>query len=109
MKVYVKDENNNAKNSTKFSNYIRNVLIEDGKIMVSLDITSLYTNVPMIDALTYFVINDNQFTRKTAILQDKFLDLINLVLIATWYTFNSKFYQKMMALQWGDQHLQPQK
>ena len=30
MKAYVKD-NNNAKNSTKFSNYIRNVPIEDDK------------------------------------------------------------------------------
>ena len=101
MKAYVKDENNNAKNSTKFSNYIRNVLIEDGKIMVSLDITSLYTNVPTIDALTYYVINGNQFARKTAIPQDKFLDLINLVLIATWYTFNSKFYQQTDGVAMG--------
>ena len=101
MKAYVKDENNNAKNSSKFSNYIRNVLIEDGKIMVSLDITSLYTNVPVIDALTYYVINDNQFTRKTAIPQDKFLDLVNLVLIATWYTFNSKFYQQTDGVTMG--------
>ena len=32
--IYVKDENNDAKNSTKFSNYIRNVPIEDDEIMV---------------------------------------------------------------------------
>ena len=29
-----------------------------------------------------------------AITQDKFLDLLNLVLTTTWYTFNSKFYQQ---------------
>ena len=51
FKAYVQDENNNAKNSTTFSNYIRNVPIEDDEIMVSSDATSLYTNIPIIDTL----------------------------------------------------------
>ena len=34
LKAYVQDENNNAKNSTTFSNHIRNVSIEDDEIMV---------------------------------------------------------------------------
>ena len=67
IKAFVKDENNNAKNCTTFSNYIRNVPIEDDKIMVSLDVTSMYTNVPIIDTLNInkdYVNNDDQFTRK---------------------------------------------
>ena len=111
LKTYVKHENNNAKNSTTFSNYIRNVPIEDDEIMVSFDVTSLYTNIPIIDTLNIikdYVHSDDQFARKTAIPQDKFLDLVNLVLTTTWYTFNSQFYQQLMALQWEDQHLQPQ-
>ena len=70
LKAYVQDENNNAKNSTTFSNYMRNVPIEDDEIMVSFDVTSLYTNIPIIDMLNIFkdyVNNDNQFTRKAAI------------------------------------------
>ena len=93
----VKDENNNDKNSTTFSNYIRNGPIEDDEIMVSFDITSLYMNIPIIDRLTIikdYVNNDDQFTRKKAIPQDKFLDLIHLVLTTTWYTSNSQFYQQ---------------
>ena len=50
LKAYVKDENN-TKNSTTFSNYIRNFPIEDDEIMVSFDATSLYTNIPIIDML----------------------------------------------------------
>ena len=42
----------------------------------------------------YYVNNGNQFTRKTAIPQYKFLDLVHLVLTTTWYTFNSQFYQQ---------------
>ena len=53
-----------------------------------------------------YVNNVDQFTRKTAIPQDKLLDLVNLVLTTTWYTFNSRFYELMM-LQWKDKHLHP--
>ena len=99
-----KDENNNAKNSTKFSNYTRNVPIEDDEIMVSFDVTSLYTNIPIIDALNIikgYVNNDDQFTRKTAIPQDKFLDLVHLILTTTWCTFNSQFCQQTGGVAMG--------
>ena len=97
LKAYVKDQNNKTKNSTTIFNYIRNVPIEDDKKMVSIDVTSLYMSIPITDTLNIikgYVNNDNQFTRKTAIPQEKFLDLVNLVLTATWYTFNSQFYQE---------------
>ena len=58
-----------------FSNYIRNVSMENDEIMVSFDVTSLYTKTPIIDTLNIikdYVNNDDQFTRKTAIPQDKF-------------------------------------
>ena len=70
-----------------FSNYIRNVPIEDDEIMLSFDVTYLYTNVPIIDTLNIikdYINNDDQFTRKTAIPQDEFLDLVHLVLTTTW-------------------------
>ena len=65
--------------------------------MVSFEVTSLHTNIPIIDTLNIindYVNNDDQFTRKTAIPQGKFLDLVDLVLTTTWYTFNSQFYQQ---------------
>ena len=91
-------------NSTTFSNYIRNVPIEDDEIMALFDVTSLYTNIPIIDTLNIikdYVNNDDQSTRKTAVPQNKFLDLVNLVLTTTWYTFNSQFYQKTDGVAMG--------
>ena len=38
---------------------------------------------------------------KTAIPQDKFLDLVHLVLTTTWYTFNSQFYQQTDGVAMG--------
>ena len=72
--------------------------------MVSFDVTSLYTNIPRVDTLNIikdYVNNDDQFTRKTAIPQDKFLDLVHLVLTTTWYTFNSQFYQQTDGVAMG--------
>ena len=65
-----------------FSNYIRNVLIEYDEIMVSFEVTSLYRNVPIIDTLNIMkeYVNDDKFFKKTAIPQDKFLELVHLVL-----------------------------
>ena len=68
----VKDENNNAKNSATFSNYIRNVSIEEDEIMISLDVTSVYTIIPiiqMLNTINNYVNSDDQFTKKTAIPQ----------------------------------------
>ena len=67
---------------------MRNVPIEDDKTMVSFDITSLYTDIPIIDTVNIikdYVHSDDQFASKTAIPQDKFLDLVDLVLATTWY------------------------
>ena len=46
--------------------------------------------------------NDEQFTRKTATTQDKFLDIVNLILTTTWHTFNSQVYQQIDGVAMGD-------
>ena len=77
-----------------FSNYIRNVSIEDGKILVSFNVTSLYMKTPIIDVLNTikdYINNNYQFTRNMPIPQDKLLDLVNVVLTTIWYTFHSGF------------------
>ena len=87
-KVTIKDENNNAKISTTFSNYIRNAPIDDDEKMVSFDVTSLYTRIPVTDTLNIikeYINYDDEFT------QDKFFDLVNQVLTTTSYTFNVQF------------------
>ena len=86
LKAYVKDENNNAKNYATFSNYIRNVPIKGDKMMVSFDVTFLYWSTPIIDTLNIikcYANSDDHLTWETAIYQDKFLDLVNLVLATT--------------------------
>ena len=44
------------------------------------------SGIPIIDTINIIkdYVNDDQFTRKTAISQDKFLDLVHLVLILSF-------------------------
>ena len=67
--------------------------------MVSFDLTYLYPKIPIVDTLN--IIKDGQFTWKTATPQEKFLDLVHLVLTTTWYTFNSQFYQQTDGVTMG--------
>ena len=62
-----------------------------------LFVTSLYTNIPITDVFNIikdYANNADQFTRKTAIPQENFLDLVYLVLTTIWCTFDSQFYQQ---------------
>ena len=61
-------------------------------------------SIPITDTLNIIedhVNNNYQFTRKMTIPEDKFLDLVNLVLATTWCTFNSKFYQQTGGVAMG--------
>ena len=72
----LKDENNITKNSTTFSNYIKNVPIEDDEVMVSFDDISLYMNISIIKTLNTvkdYVYNNDLFMIKMASLNAKFL------------------------------------
>ena len=53
-----------------------------------------------LNVLKDYVNNDDQFTRKTAIPQDKFFDLVNLVLTTIWTVLILSFTNKLIALQW---------
>ena len=73
--------------------------------MVSFDITSLQSNIPVNDTLNTindYVNSDDQINRKAAISQDKFLDLVNLILITTWYTCNCQFQQQSSDVAMGE-------
>ena len=67
-------------------------------MMVSSDASSLYKSIPLADTLNIMkdcVNNKNQFTRKTPITQNKFRELINLVLTtSSWHTYNSQLFQE---------------
>ena len=62
--------------------------------MVSFDVTSLYTNVPVKDSLTIIrslLEKDKELCNKTPIPVDKLMELIEFDLTTTWFKFNGDF------------------
>ena len=111
LKAYVKHEDNNAKNSVTFSNYIENVSIEDGEIMISFGVTSLYTNIPVIHTLNIikdYVTNDGNLSGILLYLKKSFLIQLILFQQPLGTLLILSFANKQMALQSEDQHLQRQ-
>ena len=72
--------------STLFSKYIRYVTTKNDKILISFNVRSLYTNIPISDTLNimkHYVSNNHEFIRKAFIPQDKHIDLVVLTLTIT--------------------------
>ena len=72
--------------------------------MVSFDVTSLYTNVPIEDTINIIkdlITNDANFSLKTTISPSNFLHLVKLVLTKTWYLFDNNFMSQTDGVAMG--------
>ena len=84
--------------------FICNVKIENYEIMISFDVTSLYTNVPIKDTINIIkdlIEHDQEFSNKTKIPTSEFLDLVTLVLTKTWFLFNGKYLSQTDGVAMG--------
>ena len=91
---YVSKEGRHSENSKVFSEYIRTIKVEDDEILVSFDVTSLYTNVPIKDTLEIIkglLENDADLQAKTPIPPTELLEIVEFLLTKTWFKFNGKF------------------
>ena len=103
LKQYIK-KRGHAKNSKEFSEFIRDIEIEDDEMMISFDVTSLYTNVPIKDSLKIIsdlLRKDKDLSKKTPIPVDKLIELIEFDLTTTWFKFNGKFVSQTDGVAMG--------
>ena len=96
LKPYGKQKERHANNSKSFSTFIRQQTIEPDEIMVSFDVTSLYTT-PIDQALLIIedlLQNDDKLADRTPLSPNQILDLLNILLRTTYFKFNDQFYQQ---------------
>ena len=82
LSTYTKSGNGHSKNSKEFSEYIRDESIADDEMMVSFDVTFLYTNVPIKDTLIIvkdLLVNDPDLQTKTNIPAEDLLETTELL------------------------------
>ena len=84
-------------NSTHFVNTINHERIQEKEIMVSFDIESLFTNVPIEDAIKatlHKLENDPGLADRTNLTPAQIADLLNFVLRSTYFQYNGPIYEQ---------------
>lgn len=91
---------NTVKNNTDLANRIKNLHIPDNYLMISLDVTNLFTTVPIAETLPLVAdllsANNVQFSIKTNI-----LTLLKFCLSQNFFVFNNQFYSQPDGLAMG--------
>ena len=83
--------------SKSLSAFICQQKIEPGEIMVSFDVTSLYTTIPIDQALLIIrdlLEHDEKLADRTLLSPRQILDLLDILLRTTYFKFNGDFYQQ---------------
>ena len=84
-----------VKNSTDFAKTIRQLRVDEKDMFVSFDVVSLFTKVPITEALTvvsHLLRKDSTLNDRTAIPTDTICSLIELCLRSTFFQFEDHFY-----------------
>ena len=91
-------------NSAHFVSTISSETILRNEIMVSFDVESLFTNVP-IDAAVQTALqkleDDPSFADRTTLTPARIADLLNFVLRSTYFQYNGSIYEQMQGAAMG--------
>ena len=104
LKVYIEKEGRHSENSKVFSEYVRSLTVEDDEVLVSFDVTSLYTNVPIKETLLIIkslLENDADLQAKTKIPFKDLLNITEFLLTKTWFKYNGEFYKQTDGVAMG--------
>ena len=87
-----------VKDAVEFVQLIKEKPAEDGTTMISFDVVSLFTKVPIDDALqaiSSLLTNDNTLEERTCIPANEICSLIELCLRTTYFQFGEIFYEQV--------------
>lgn len=99
---YVFEENFSIKNSYELAQAIHNIDIPDNASFASLDITNLYTNIPITESIV--IIKDNLLRNKIMNIGEitEFIELLENTLAFNYFSFNDKMYFQKEGLAMGN-------
>jgi len=81
-------------NSRQLVEELSGFIIESDHAMISLDVTSLFTNVPIDLALESISRRWNSISQITSIPEEEFKDAVKFVLDSTYFMFNNVCYRQ---------------
>ncbi|XP_024872108.1 uncharacterized protein LOC112454769 [Temnothorax curvispinosus] len=89
------------KDGWSFVELIRDVRIEDDDVLISLDVTSLFTNIPKDLVLQAIKNRWNHVSNETKLSLPQFLSAVDLILSSTSFSFNGQIYEQIFGSPMG--------
>lgn len=93
--------NHSIKDSWSFKKFIDSIKIPKENTLFSLDIISLYTNIPIDLALLAVENNWHKINNFTDIPKEEFLNTLKFILHSTYFTYNNKIYSQQFGVPMG--------
>jgi len=97
----IKRPASNIKDSWSFVKDINNKKIEPHEILVSLDVVSLFNNIPKELIMQGIENRWNDIKKTTKISLPQFLNAIDLILSSASFKFNGKYYEQIYGSPMG--------
>ena len=91
-------------NSTHFAETMRDVSVGSDESLVSFDVTSLFTNVPIEEAVGVIrdkLREDENLVERTPLSPDRVAELLSLCLKSTYFSFDGVFYEQRQGAAMG--------
>lgn len=97
-------ENSYINNSTDFIEKIKGINVSTRDVMVSYDVSSLFTNIPvdeLLDIVRSKLENDASLLERTNLPVSSIMELLRVCVNSSYFQFNSKFYLQKSGLPMG--------
>ena len=106
LKHLKEEKEYSVKNANEFSNFIQSQQLADDEIIVSFDVTSLFTSIPVdmaLDIVKRKLKETNNWKSHTNLTQDQLVGLLAYVLNNSYFTFKGKHYHQISGCTMGSQ------
>jgi len=97
----IKKPTSNIKDSWSFVTKINKTDIDSGEVLMSLDVTSLFTNIPKELVVQGITNRWNEIKNSTKMNLTQFLDAVEMVLGSAYFKFDGKFYEQVYGSPMG--------
>ena len=91
-------------NSSQFANEVANMEISDDEVMVSFDVVSLFTAIPVDKACEYIrskLNNDNTLRSRTSLSTDDIISLLDFTFSNNYFVYNNCIYKQIHGCAMG--------
>jgi len=93
----LENANSHIANSFDLYNLLSNKRVRETDILFSLDVTSLFINVPFDQAIESISNRWDHIQKNTKISMNEFISAIKFVLLSTFFTFNNIIYKQLFG------------